>query len=71
MHIIRPMRASTTTSSFSSELQARRAWLGLARHWRARSLIGREIGFGQDLGVTEIASADSGFVPASKALTWT
>ena len=30
MHIIRPMRASTTTSSFSSELQARRAWLGRA-----------------------------------------
>ena len=56
----------------SFEVQSSRPdWLALARHWRASSLIGREIGYGQDLGVAEIASADSGFVPASKALSWT
>ena len=43
-------------------------WAALARRWRTMSQIGREIGLGDSLSVVEVASPDSGFVPASKVL---
>lgn len=46
-------------------------WGALAHHYRMRSQIGAQIGYGQTLGTVELATADSGFVPASKGLSWT
>ena len=46
-------------------------WLAQARFWRARSRIGRETGYGETLGLVEVATPGSGFVPTSKGLSWT
>ena len=46
-------------------------WGALAHHYRMRSQIGAQIGYGQTLGTVELATADSGFIPASKGLLWT
>ncbi len=68
-------KVTSEGSTFEVE-QSAPDWAALSRRWRAMSQIGREIGLGDSLGVVEVASPDSGFVPASQALrdgtvTWT
>ena len=46
-------------------------WVALTHHYRMRSQIGAQIGYGQTLGTVELATSDSGFIPASKGLSWT
>ena len=46
-------------------------WAALTHHYRMRSQIGAQIGYGQTLGTVELTTADSGFIPASKGLSWT
>ena len=75
---LRAMRASmsatqtvTKVTSEGSTFEVEQSapdWAALGRRWRAMSQIGREIGLGDSLGVVEVASPDSGFVPASQAV---
>lgn len=59
-------KVTSEGSTFEVE-QSAPDWAALGRRWRAMSQIGREIGFGASLSVVEVASPDSGFVPASQA----
>ena len=60
-------KVTSEGSTFEVE-QSAPDWAALSRRWRAMSQIGREIGLGDSLSVIEVASPDSGFVPASEAL---
>ena len=60
-------KVTSEGSTFEVE-QSAPDWAALGRRWRAMSQIGREIGLGGSLGVVEVASPDSGFVPASGVL---
>ena len=60
-------KVTSEGSTFEVE-QSAPDWAALGRRWRAMSQIGREIGLGDSLGVVEVASPDSGFVPASQAV---